>query len=142
MACYAKSLHIDGRKQLVTTCRDSVITNPKSTNLEGSLSPCDHKEAYTMMLLHRDLILQGTVSSVTLQTVDTDVLVLAVAASNRHTDKQIWVNYGVSEQKKISAAHEIQIAIGSEKAVSFPVFHAFTGFDKVSSFETIGKKIA
>ena len=41
-----------------------------------------------------NLLLEGTVSSITLQSVDTDVLALAVAASNRHKDKQIWVNYG------------------------------------------------
>ena len=142
IALYAKSLQIDSRKQLVITCRDSVITNPKSADLEASLSPCDHEEADTRMLLHMDLILQGTVSSITLRTVDTDVLVLAVAASNRHSDKQIWVNYGVGEHKKIFAAHEIRIAIGSEKAAALPVFHAFTGCDTVSSFKAIGKKTA
>ena len=88
------------------------------------------------MLLHMTLILQGTVSSVTLQTIDTDVLVLAVAASNRHTDKQILVNYGVGEHKRIFAAHKIRIATGSEKATTLPVFHAFTGCDTVSSFKT------
>ena len=94
------------------------------------------------MLLHMDLILQVTVSSVTLQTIDIDVLDLAVAASNRHTDKQIWVNYGVGEHKKIFAAHKIQIAIGTEKAAALLVFQGFTGCDTVSSFKTNEKNTA
>ena len=94
------------------------------------------------MLLHMDQILRGTAVSVTLRTVDTDVLVLAVAACNRHPDKQVWVNLGVGEHKKIFAAHEIQRTIGTEKAAALPVFHAFTGCDTVSSFKAIGKKTA
>ena len=58
-----------------------------------------------------------------------DVLVLAAATSNQHTDKQIWLNYGVAEHKKILAVHEIRIVFGSEKATVLFVFHAFTGCD-------------
>ena len=57
-------------------------------------------------------------------------------------NKQIWVNYAVYENKKICTAHEIPVAIGSEKATALPVFHVFTGCDTVSSFKTIGKQTA
>ena len=70
-----------------------------------------------------NLLLEGTVSSITLRSVDTDVLALAVAASNRHKDRQIWVNYGDGENK-IFAAHKIPIVIGSEKATALPVFQS------------------
>ena len=81
-------------------------------------------------------------SSITLRTVDIDVVVLAVAASTRYDEKEIWVNFGTGESKKILSAHQIGSAIGRDKAVALPVFHAFTGCDTVSSFKSIGKKTA
>ena len=67
---------------------------------------------------------------------------LAVAAFTRYDDKDIWVNFGTGESKKILSAHHIGSAIGRDKAVTLPVFHAFTGCDTVSSFKSIGKKTA
>ena len=110
-----------------------------STSIMYMHVDASQEEADTRMLPHIDCILQGTVSSITLRTVDTDVFVLAIAASNRHSDKKIWIN-GVGEHKKILAAYEIRIAIGSEKAVALPVFRVFTGCNTVSSFKTTGKK--
>ena len=69
-----------------------VITNAISVGLEEILSPCDHEEADTRMILHASNILED-MSSVTLRTVDTDVLVLAVALSNEPKEKdlgQFW----------------------------------------------------
>ena len=42
IATYAQSVDISENKQLVVTCRDSVLTNPDSMALNESLSPCDH----------------------------------------------------------------------------------------------------
>ena len=116
-------------KQLVVTCRDMVITNAISVGLEEILSPCDHEEADTRMILHASNILED-MSSVTLRTVDTDVLVLAVALSNMNPTKKIWVSFGVDDQKKMFSAHEICIQVGPEKAQALPTFHAFTGCDR------------
>ena len=95
------------------------------------------------MIFHMHEILQsdGT-TSVTIRTVDTDVLVLAVAASVCHMQKQIWICYGVGQHKRYFAAHEIRDAIGIETSTALPVFHAFTGCDTVSYFKSIGKKTA
>ena len=87
-------------------------------------------------------IFDDTASSVTISTVDTDVLVLAIAASAQHEEKQIYVQFGVGDNKKILNAHNIRSEIGNEKALALPVFHAFTGCDTVSSFNSIGKKTA
>ena len=93
------------------------------------------------MILHASNILED-MSSVTLRTVDTDVLVLAVALSNMNPTKKIWVSFGVGDQKKMFSAHEIRIQVGPEKAQALPMFHAFTGCDTVSSFKNVGKKTA
>ena len=128
-------------KQLVITCNDGVITNPHRDYINEELSPCDHEEADSRMILHVDDILI-TARSVVVRTVDTDVLVLAIAASARHKNKEIWVSFGTGSNKKIFSAHDIKEAIGTVKAVALPVFHAFTGCDTVSAFRSIGKKTA
>ena len=83
-----------------------------------------------------------TSSSVVLRTVDTDVLVLTIAASAQSIDKKIYVQFGVGEHKRIFNVHNIRQEIGTQKALALPVFHAFTGCDTGSSFKSVGKKTA
>ena len=73
---------------------------------------------------------------------DTDVLVLAIAASAQNENKNIYVQFGVGDHKRIFNVHNIRQEIGAQKALALPVFHAFTGCDTVSSFKSIGKKTA
>ena len=109
--------------------------------MNTELSPCNHEEADTRMILHiEDILISG--KSVVMRTVDTDVLVLAIAASIRHENKEIWVWFGTGSNKKMISAHDIRIAIGNEKALALPVFHAFTGCDTVSSFKSVGTRTA
>ena len=141
LATSAIQTYISEDHQLVITYRDGVISNPESVFVNENLSPCDHEEADTRMFFHMEEILKSA-SSITLRTVDTDVVVLAVAASTRYDGKDIWINFGTGERKKILSAHQISAAIGRNKYVALPVFHAFTGCDTVSSFKSIGKKTA
>ena len=139
IAAYALQTNVSDEQQLVMTCRDGVITNPESTFISERVSPCVHEEADTRMLMHVEEILKSE-SSVTLRTVDTDVLVLAVAAAARHNDNKIWVYFGVRDRKKVLSVHQMKDAIVDEKAADLPTFHAFTGCDTVSSFKSVGKK--
>ena len=50
---------------------------------------CDHEEADTLMIFHTE-----SANSVTLLSVDTDVLVLAVASPTRYGGKDILVHFG------------------------------------------------
>ena len=141
LATSAIQTYISEDHQLVITYRDGVISNPESVFINENLSPCDHEEADTRMIFHIEEI-QKSASSITLRTVDTDVVVLAVAASTRYDGKDIWINFGTGERKKILSARQISAAIGRDKSVALHVFHAFTGCDTVSSFKSIGKKRA
>ena len=132
---------LDPSQQLVMTCRDGVLTNPESRTILEDLSPCDHEEADTRMILHAHQVLESA-SSVLIRTVDTDVLVLAIAATTRYDNKHVWVSFGVGDSHKIIGAHIIKAAIGCQKAITLPIFHAFTGCDTVSAFKSIGKKTA
>ena len=141
IASYASSITLLPGQQLVVTSRDQVLTNPLSDPIREYLSPCDHEEADSRMILHSHDVLEFA-SSVVIRTVDTDVLVLAVAAAARCKDKQLFVSFGVGDSQRMIDASAIQKSIGYERALALPVFHAFTGCDTVSSFKSIGKKTA
>ena len=78
-----------------------------------------------------------------IQTVDTDVVVLAVAAAqDLKAEDELWLAFGTGESLWYLAAHEISAALGPEKAHALPVFHALTGCNTVSRFAGHGKKTA
>lgn len=53
--------------------------------------------------------------------------------------KELWVAFGTGKHYRIIPAHKIGSAIGHEKCLSLPMFHAFTGCDTVSCFAGRGK---
>ena len=88
------------------------------------------------MLLHVQDALQGH-KKILLRTVDTDVLVLAVALLQQVTEGKhlkLRVAFGTENHFHYITAHEIATKLGPEVSKALPVFHAFTGCDTVSSF--------
>ncbi len=81
-------------------------------------------------------------TKVSVRTVDTDVLVLAVTAAQRLNTTELWVAFGTGKRFRHLAAHEMSKALGPERCMALPMFHAFTGCDTVSSFCGRGKKTA
>ena len=59
IAKYAQSMVLDPSQQLVVTCRDGVLTNPESRTILEDLSPCDHEEADTRMILHAHQVIES-----------------------------------------------------------------------------------
>ena len=74
-----------------------------------------------------------------LRTVDTDVLVLAIAFAGILQEQQVqqvevWVAMGTGSHFRYIAAHEISNNLGLGMSKVLLVFHAFTGCDTVSCF--------
>jgi hypothetical protein len=144
LADCVSSLDVDG--QVITTHGQDVrCTIPRATT---SLSPCTHEEADTRMLLHAaDAVQQGD-QKILLRTVDTDVLVLAVAVfhhlSSIRPEEQLemWVAFGTGINLRYIPAHSITSTLGEERSKALPAFHAFTGCDTVSCFAGRAKKTA
>ena len=79
-----------------------------------------------------------------LRTVDTDVLVLAIAFAGILQEQQVlqvevWVAMGPGSHFRYIAAHEISNNLGSGMSKALPVFHSFTGCDTMSCFAGRGK---
>jgi len=68
------------------------------------------------------------------------IVVLAVAAVAKIEIQELWVAFGTGQHFRYVAAHEIASVIGPDKSKALQVFHAYTGCDTVSSFNTRGKK--
>ncbi len=75
-------------------------------------------------------------NSVTIRTVDSDVVVLAayVFAQLRTSLNELWVAFCTGKHYRLISAHGIYAAIGVDKSLARPMFHALTGCDTVSSF--------
>ena len=77
-----------------------------------------------------------------MRTVDTDVVVLAVASFRKIAPDELWVAFGVGSSFRYIAVHEIVNTMNPTQCLTLPVFHAFTGCDTVSAFAGRGKKTA
>jgi len=79
-------------KQVISTHRSDVLcAQPRAVT---GLSPCSHEEADTRILIHvEDAVKQGN-TKVTIRTVDTDVVVLAVTSAQHLNIPGLWVAFG------------------------------------------------
>ena len=134
--------NLSGEKDVYTTCGQNVLCSRVRQDI-SSLAPYTLEEADTRM----HLLIQQTngiaeYRRIILRTLDTDVLVLAVSNVVSLEDTEIWVAFGTGKHLRYIPAHDIANEPGYEKALSLPMFHAFTGCDTVSSFAGRGKKTA
>ena len=129
------------RKELCPTDGSGVICSPTDSCL-ARLAPCSQEEADTRLLLHAADAVQTGCKKVTIRSVDTDVLVLDVSSFSKTGPDERWVAFGVGTNYQYIAVHEIVATMTPTKCLNFPVLHAFTGCDTVSSFASRGKKTA
>ena len=120
MATSASTIATD--KQVISTCHTGVLCT-HSRDVSG-LAPCTHEEA------------------VSIRTVETDVVVLAVASAQRFNITELWIAFGAGKNFRYLPAHEMADALGPDRGVALPMFHAFTGCDTVSCFGGRGERIA
>lgn len=104
------------------------------------VSSCNHEEADTRVIIHAyDAAKKGS-HEIKIRTVDTDILVLAVANMEKLYVQELWVAFVTGKTFRYLPAHEIANALGSATAIASPIFHALTGCDTVSAFAGRGKK--
>ena len=127
--------------EAVSTKNETVVFNNDRTDA-ADLSPCTHEEADTRLLLHAADAARRRYTKVMVRTVDTDVVVIAVAKFQYISLTELWIEFGVGKHLKYLPAHDISRNIGKEKSQALLAFHAFTGCDQTSSFAHYGKKTA
>ena len=131
---------------IYSTVEDTVLVNADHEgNLNGplhTLGPCSQPEADSRIFLHiKDAVASGH-RSVSVRTVDSDVVVLAVGLFNDLTPLEtLFVEYGTSKHFQVLPAHEIAACLGP-KAEALPLFHALSGCDTNSTPSQCGKATA
>ena len=124
-------------KDVVTTYGNQVLGAESA-----QLSPCNHEEGDTRMMVHAAHAVQSGHRKVTIRSVDTDVVIVCIAVFPHLELDEMWVYYGVGDNKKYIPIHAICDYLGDEKCSAMPFFHAFTGCDTVSAMHHVGKKKA
>lgn len=128
-----------GDKVIISTIGESVVCS-RQNQCTDRLQPCSHEEADTRILLHvQDAVVSG-VKSVMIRTVDTDIVVLAVANFQSFENlEQLWIAFGTGKAFRYIPVHEIANVMDPQMAKGLPFFHAFTGSDTTSYFANYGK---
>ena len=130
---------IDCSKQIISTHRTEVLCN-QSRDVSW-LAPCSHIEADTRIILHLEDVVKEGNTNVSIRTVDTDVVVLAVTSAQCLNNAEGWIGFGTGKCFCLIAAHEIARALGQDRCMALPMFHAFTGCDTVSFLEEEVKEL-
>ena len=137
----AVSLSVGEGKEIYAADGSRVLCSFAESCL-AHLAPCSQEEADTRLLLHVTDAVQKGCRKVTIRTVDTDVVVLAVASFSKIAPGELWVAFGVKSSFRYIAIHEMVATMTPTQCLTLPVFHAFTGCDTVSAFAGRGKKTA
>ena len=135
-----EAINISTEKVIVSTIGEVAVTNGSSDL--SFMSPSNHEEADTRMLLHAMDASQKGATLVLIRTVDTDVVVIAIAMFSSLDLFQLWLSFGVGKHQRMLSIHSLFNALGESKCKCLPFFHAFTGCDQVSFFAGRGKKVA
>ena len=113
---------LETTKQVITTNGSEVLCKPQRDT--SHLAPCDHEEADTRMILHlADAVKEGFRKTL-LRTVDTDVVVLAVAGATKLNidELELWVAFGTAKKFRYIPAHEIAVSLGPDMSQALPIF--------------------
>ena len=108
----------------------------------SDLAPCTHEEADTRIILHLEDAARKEYKTVLIRTVDTDVVVLAIAAVDHLDISELWIAFDTGKNFQYCAIHELAKVLGPQHCLVLPMFHVFTGCDTVLSFGGRGKKTA
>ena len=96
------------------------------------------EEADNRIVVHVMDMLNKGIKSVTVRTVDSDVVVILLGFTTKFLsvccDLQLIVDFGVPDKRKFYSITEAHKKLGGDVADAMPVFHSFSGCDSVSAF--------
>ena len=101
---------------------------------EYSLSPCNHKEFDTRVILHAANAASQGYKCILIIANDTDVVVQAISFFNKIGAEKLWVTFGKGKKIRYTSIHDICSAMSPAKTRALPGFHTLTGCDHTSFF--------
>lgn len=76
----------------------------------------------------------------TICTVDTDVVVMAVSSFSKINPDELWVALGIGSRFMNIAIHELVATMNPRQCSTLPIFYTVMGYNTVSAFAGRGKK--
>ena len=125
-------------KQVITTYGEKVLMKIEQNS--ELLEPCNHEEADTRLFVHAADASNQRKKRVMICTVDTDVVVIALAMFDRLDLDELWISYGVGKHLRYLPIHTMHANLGPEKSKAILMFHPMTGCDQVSFLAGRSKK--
>ena len=126
--------------EVITTSGVDVLS-PSPLETEG-LTACNHEEADTRMFIHVKHASARGLKKVLIRTVDTDVVILAIAYARKLELQELWIAFGVGNHFRYLPITKITTSLTQQQCEALPFFHAVTRCDTVSYFAGKGKKTA
>ena len=126
---------------VVATLGSGVVSNDTNLNT-SSIAPCNHEEADTRVFLHALDGANNGFKKMSIVTVDTDVVVIAIQHFAALKLEELWIEFGVGKSRKYIPIHDCARIFGERICSSISFWHSFTGCDTVSTFNGKGKKTA
>jgi len=112
---------------------DVDVISPSTIDKAG-LATCNHEEADTRIFVHaRHASLNG-LKKILIRTVDTDVVILAIAFAKKVEVEELWIAFGVGNHLRYLPIHKIASSLSTQQREGLSFFHAFIGCDTVSFF--------
>ena len=108
------------------------------------LSPTDHEEADSRMMLHLQHAVMAGHKVAFVRTVDSDVVVLSIHHYPTFQNlglTGLWIGFGCGKNYRDTPVHEVSAQLGPNRCLALPFFHAFTGGDLTSRLFGIRKKM-
>lgn len=105
-------VNICNNKEIYSTDGPQVSTTNISRQSINNLTPCNHEEADTRIMVHvADAVLDGH-SKIMIRTVDSDVVVLAVSCLNiLDTLEELWVHVGTGKNHQFVSCDAITASL-------------------------------
>lgn len=128
-------------KEVYATNEKNVLSSPVDCDV-SNLVPCTQEEADTRLFLHVADAAKKGLKNVLVRTVDSDVVVLAVAVFQKVDLEEMWIAFGTGSTFCYIGIHKVVAALGPSTSDALLAFHSFTGCDTTSAFCGRGKKTA
>ena len=132
-------MSLQTEKIMVATLDEQIVTNRQEWGELHHIAQCTHEEADTRVILHAVNAKKTGCQKILIQTLDTDVVILSIAAFQIIKPQEFWLEFCPPKHTRFIPIHEIAEALGPQKSIALPIFHSLTGCDTVSGFHGIGK---
>ncbi len=133
-----KDSSVAGKVIVATSAEDIKCNSPINSE---SIRPCNQEEADTRIFLHAKHAADNGHSRISIRTVDTDVVAIAIHQFGKLRIEELWIEFGTGRHKRWLPVHEYVASLGNDVCAALPFWYAFTGCDTVSSFGGRGKKL-